>query len=347
MVVDDSAYNRRSIAGIFANFSTEVEVVGHAADGEQALLLVTKLRPDVITLDLEMPRMDGFTFLRILMARQPTPVVVVSSYAHRGNVFKALDLGAYDFVAKPLPRLASSDSMGTEILEKVLLVRHVRAAAKPLGPARAHLTAGSHRGRDARENDAPKHDAPAYLVAFASSTGGPRALVEIFQTMSPYSDAAYLVAQHMPEKFTRTFAERLDRSGALRTAEARDGDRVGRRQAFVCPGRYCMEVAPRGGELRLQIMKPREDERYVPSGDRLMQSVASVAGPRSVGVVLTGMGDDGLAGARSIREAGGLVIAESDRTAAVNGMPGAVVRAGLAHRVLPLYEIGEALAQLT
>jgi two-component system chemotaxis response regulator CheB len=346
--VDDSAYNRRTIADIFAG-AADVEVVGKAADGEEALLLATTLRPDVITLDLEMPRMDGFTFLRILMAKQPTPVIVVSSYSQKENVFKALELGALDFVAKPDQRLAPGGAdVRDEILTKVRLVRAMSPTA--LFPrTRAGSGAGmlSLDGTKAPSVPPSVNRTPAkQLVAIGSSTGGPSALLEIFARLPATTSAAFLIAQHMPDKFTRAFAERLDRRGAVRVTEGQDNDVVSRRSGFVCPGRQCMELVVVGNDLRLRVGPAKASDRYVPSADRLLSSVAAVAGIRAVGVVLTGMGDDGLMGAKAIREAGGVVIAESAETAVVYGMPGVVVRAGLANKVLPLPQIADLLAGL-
>lgn len=364
MVVDDSAYNRRTIQEVFQNHP-EVEIVGKAADGEEALRMATMLKPDVITLDLEMPRMDGFTFLRILMAKQATPVIVVSSYAQKENVFKALELGALDFVAKPTAQIAPDASdLRQQILEKVLVVRQLRANAfaPGAGPASGPISRKppSMSGFPDRPSSGalPPESAaalrasmpyvvPKHVVAIASSTGGPSALLEIFGKIPRNTTAGFVVAQHMPDKFTRTFAERLDRKGSVRTSEAQDGDRVGKNTGFVCPGRQCMELQQSGAELSLVVGAPKPDDKYVPSADRLLRSVAATVGARAVGVILTGMGDDGVEGARAIRDAGGIVIAESQETAVVYGMPGAAVRAGLPQKVLPLGQIAEYLASLT
>jgi two-component system chemotaxis response regulator CheB len=352
LVVDDTAYNPRNIAEVFASHP-EVEVVGKAADGEEALRLAAMLKPDVITLDLEMPRMDGFTFLRILMSRQPTPVIVVSSYSQKENVFKALELGALDFVAKPTAQIApDATDLREQILEKVLLVRQLRANMAPPPPISRRQVSGNFdpSGRPTTDSmsmrAAQAYVAPKQIVAIASSTGGPSALLEIFGKIPATSHAGIVVAQHMPDKFTRTFAERLDRRGAVRTSEAVDGDRLGRLTGFVCPGRQCMEIVQNGVELRVNVGAPRPEDRYVPSADRLLKSVAAAAGPRAVGVILTGMGDDGVEGARAIRDAGGIVVAESAETAVVNGMPGAAVRAGIPQKVLPLPQIADFLAAL-
>jgi two-component system, chemotaxis family, protein-glutamate methylesterase/glutaminase len=344
LVVDDSAFNRRSITEILAT-SPQVEVVGKAADGDEALRLVGSLRPHVITLDLEMPRMDGFTFLRILMSKLPTPVIVVSSYSQKENVFKALELGALDFVAKP-DRHSDAELVGIreELLQKVLLARSLRPAAL-FGAARpAFESLSGVRAEPAR---AAGHAPPRHVVAVASSTGGPTALMEIFSKLPQRSPNTHLIAQHMPDKFTRTFAERLNRRSPLRVSEAADMDLASQATVFVCPGRKCMELeaAPSGAE-RLRVITPGPQDRYVPSADRLLASVARVAGRRAVGVILTGMGDDGVEGARAVLRAGGMVVAENEATAVVYGMPGAAARAGVVTKSLPLPEIVDFLATL-
>jgi two-component system chemotaxis response regulator CheB len=340
LVVDDSVLNRRSISEILGQ-NPEVDVVGKAADGEEALRLVSLLKPDAITLDLEMPRMDGFTFLRILMNRLPTPVIVVSSYSQKENVFRALEQGALDFVAKP-DRWDESElrSFRDELIQKVMQVRSLRPASFGLRP---RIDLGPPVSMRA---DAPP-GLPKYVVAIASSTGGPSALMEIFARLPSRLKGAILIAQHMPDKFTRTFAERLDRRSGVRVSEAQEGDLVRESTAFVCPGRRCLELEPTlEGDLRLRVLTSESSDRYVPSGDRLLRSVAHAIGSRAVGIVLTGMGDDGTLGARAILDAGGTVVAESERTAVVNGMPGSAVRAKAVTRTLLLQEMADFIAGL-
>jgi len=343
LIVDDSAYNRKNIADIL-NGNGDIEVVGKASDGDEALRLASQLKPDAITLDLEMPKMDGFTFLRILMAKQPTPVIVVSSYSNKENVFKALELGAIDFVAKPDRQFQPDPAIRAEILGKVLLVRSLRPLSAPVARAAAQVPS---RGPDT----APRvTGTPRYVVGIASSTGGPSALLEVFTRLPERFPGTILIAQHMPDKYTRTFAERLDKKGALRVVEAQDNDLVTARRAYICPGKQCMEVVSptaTSSELRVRVGAPATTDRYCPSGDRLFKSIAAVAGLRAIGVILTGMGDDGVAGAKAIRSVGGIVIAESAETAVVYGMPGAAVRAGVASEELPLAAIGDYLAGLT
>ena len=213
-----------------------------------------------------------------------------------------------------------------------------------MGP-RAGLAPVPAVSRDARAE--PSNAPPKQLIAIAASTGGPTALLEIVTRLPPRRSIAVLIAQHMPDKFTRTFAERLDKRSTLRITEAQDRDLVVARSGFVCPGRKCMQLeSDPGGELRVRVRLPEAGDRYVPSADRLFTSVARHAGPRAVGVILTGMGDDGVEGARAILAAGGSVIAESEATAVVYGMPGAAVRAGVVSKSLPLGGIGDALAMM-
>jgi two-component system chemotaxis response regulator CheB len=343
LVVDDSAYNRKNITDILAGHE-DIEVVGKAVDGVEALRLVAQLKPDAITLDLEMPKMDGFTFLRILMAKQPTPVIVISSYSNKENVFKALELGAIDFVAKPDRQFIPDPAIRNEILSKVLLVRSLRPMAAIAARAATQVPS---RNPDAAQRLSGA--SPRFVVGIASSTGGPSALLEIFTRLPERFPGAILIAQHMPDKFTRTFAERLDKKGALRVVEAQDNDAVSARRAYVCPGKQCLEVISTSGtltELKARVVAPNATDRYCPSADRLFKSIANVAGLRAIGIVLTGMGDDGVAGARAIRAAGGIVLAESAETAVVYGMPGAAVRAGVVNEEMPLGAIADYLASL-
>jgi two-component system chemotaxis response regulator CheB len=272
------------------------------------------------------------------MSRSPVSVIVISSYSQKENVFKALELGALDFVAKP-DRYIDPElkSVREEILKKVELARSVRVGA----PTR----------REPLINNAPVAKiasgvAPQNIIAIAASTGGPSALLELFGRLPPNYPHAIVVAQHMPESFTRTFAERLDRRSPVAVSEAKDGDAIEAGTAFVCPGRQCLELESTARGLRVRLRPPEPEDRYVPSADAMLKSVARVAGNRSVAVVLTGMGDDGARGAKSIVDAGGTVVVESEATAVVYGMPGAVVRSKLASRSLPLPDLATWLAGL-
>jgi len=270
----------------------------------------------------------------------------VSSYAQKENVFRALELGAIDFVAKPDSGSAAGlDEVLDGVLQKVLLFRGGLRSLPPR-PSMASPVPGARLPFRPRPVEQPRL-APRVLVAITASTGGPSALAEIFSRLGTRGSYAVLVAQHMPDRFTRTFAERLARRSALSVAEATDGDVVSMHTAFVCPGRQCMEVEmSSGGQLRLRVGPPGPGDRFVPSGNRLLESAARVMRTRVVGVVLTGMGDDGAVGAAAVAEAGGTVLAESAETAVIHGMPGAALRAVPGARAVRLEQVAEAIDRL-
>ncbi len=329
LVVDDSAYNRKTISSLIEE-AQDVEVVGWAVDGEEGLRLALELEPDVITLDLEMPRMDGFTFLRILMSRRPTPVVVVSSYAKKANVFRALELGAVDFVAKP-SRFITEEFGGIreELLAKIRTVRGLRLGnlgRQPVSQTPRSDVTGRPRG-------------PMKVVAIGASTGGPPALQHILGRLPTNLNAAMVVAQHMPERFTQAFAERLDRSVGFQVRHAEDNDVLERGTMLLAPGGRQMEIVRDGGRFRARVSLARKGDVYVPSIDALLCSVARAAGNRSLGIILTGMGRDGRDGIRAIKEAKGATLVESDDTAVVHGMPAEAIATGMVDMVLPLDEI--------
>ncbi|HWR97978.1 MAG TPA: chemotaxis response regulator protein-glutamate methylesterase [Candidatus Methanoperedens sp.] len=341
LVVDDSAYHRRTLSRIIGA-AGDFEVVGTATDGEEAIRKVVTLAPDLLTLDLEMPRMDGYTFLRWLMRTHPLPVLVVSSRESNKSVFRALELGAADFVLKPVSY--ASERLGQiegELVAKLreiaaarpekLAARAERMAARPGGtpaPRRAALAAGRYR-----------------CVAIGASTGGPPALQQILAALPADFPAAVVIAQHMPEGFTRMFADRLDRLVALRVREAAGGEALEPGLVLLAPGgmNLLLERAP-GARVVARVEPPRPGDRYVPSVDRLLGSAARACGGALVAVVLTGMGDDGAAGIGTVRAAGGLTVAEAEETCVVYGMPREAVRTGAVQRVLPLPEIGAAIA---
>lgn len=330
LLVDDSASSRAHLATILED-APGIQIVGQASDGEEGLDAVMKLLPDVVVLDLQMPRMDGFTFLRLLMPRRPMPVVVVSSQARRTDVFRALELGALDFVAKPSGTAASLEAFREEILQKCATVRALRlenlAARRPITVVPA----------------APEPS--TRVVAIGASTGGPQALSQLVARIPGDACLALVIAQHMPERFTSTFAQRLARLGAFAAKEAEEGDRVTAGRILLAPGGHHLEVVREDeGTLRAHVI-PGDGSfgRYTPSIDRLLRSVAAACGPSACGVVLTGMGNDGREGIRAIYEAGGLTLAESEETAVVYGMPQSAQETGAVDEVLGLGAIADRL----
>ena len=331
LVIDDSAHNRHTLTTLLES-APDVRVMDRAADGEEGLKKVLELKPDVVTLDLEMPKLGGYTFLRLLMRTVPTPVIVISSYSHKSDVFKALELGAFDFIAKP-PRgtREALEVLRNELLDKVRAARHVRPGQRHAAPgARAMAVAG---------------ELPL-VVAVGASTGGPPAVQRILEGLASEPTPCVLVSQHMPSQFTRAFAERLDRIGPFTVTEACDGDVVQPGHVYIAPGGRHMVVAERGTKLELHTPPPTPLDKYAPSVDRLFCSVAQVLGSRALAVVLTGMGADGAEGAREVARVGGEVWAESEETAVVFGMPGEAIATGAVKRVLRLGEMGPALAAL-
>jgi two-component system chemotaxis response regulator CheB len=338
LVVDDSAVNRRTLSDLLGQING-VTVVGVAQDGDEALRYAATFAPDLITLDLEMPRMDGFTFLRLLMASRPTPVLIVSSHSAKENVFRALELGAIDFIAKPETFLTTQTQSVREELER--MVQMVRQ----LAPASMQAARRSLRPRELPrppeaalpdELPARRPRLPARLMVIASSTGGPTALLDLFAQLPARSDTCIIVAQHMPERFTRAFAERLNRMSPFRVREAADGESLYAEQAVVCPGGKCVEVDFLNGRALLHVVEPDPRDRYTPSADRLFRSAARAMGNRVIGVVLTGMGEDGAHGVVDIKNASGTVYVESEETAVVFGMPRCAQLTGAVDEMLPL-----------
>ena len=348
LVVDDSAVNRRTLADLLGQMN-RVTVVGVAQDGDEALRLAVSLAPDLITLDLEMPRMDGFTFLRLLMASRPTPVLVVSSHSAKENVFRALELGAIDFIAKPETFLTSQTQSVREQLDRMVAMVRQLAPAHMAGSRPAFSSQREQPKAAAAPLPAPatrKPRPPARLVVVAASTGGPTALLEVFSRLPVHSDTCIVVAQHMPERFTRAFAERLGRTSAFAVTEGADGDSLYAHQAVVCPGGKCVEVDYLNGRVLLHVVEPDPRDRYVPSADRLFRSAARALGDRVIGVVLTGMGEDGARGVVDIKNAGGSVYVESEETAVVYGMPRCANATGVVDEVLPLPALANRLSML-
>jgi two-component system chemotaxis response regulator CheB len=331
LVIDDSAWNRQTLTSILEAVPG-VRVVARASDGDEGLKQVFAHGPDVITLDLEMPRMDGFTFLRILMARRPTPVLVISSHAHRENVFRALELGALDFLAKPTRRGAHElATIGSELVAKVRLLARLRAV--PLG-ARGPMPVTPPVGVPAAV--APPPPPLRRLVVIGASTGGPAALTALLGELPASLPMGIVIAQHMPARFTAAFAERLARLSRLEVREAESGDLVRSGLALVAPGAAITTVEADGGPLRVRVEPAAADARFVPSIGALFESAAAALGSATIGVILTGMAGEGERAARAVAERGGVVLAESSETAVMQGMPEEAVRCGAVTEVVPL-----------
>lgn len=334
LVVDDSALMRKLIPMILER-DPDIEVVGTAMDGAFALRKIAELQPDVVTLDLEMPRMDGIETLRMIMRDVPLPVIVFSTHSKEGaySTFKALALGAIEFVAKPRDAAAGHlDPIAYELIEKIKVAK--RASGTKKIPA-----LDVEPPRPAKRKSCPVIP-PSRIIAIGISTGGPNALQYLLSQIPADLPVAFVVVQHMPEGFTDMFARRLDECCALDVQEAKSGDLLIAGRVLICPGNRHMMVRrmPRGEMVVLSDTPPINGHR--PSADVLFHSVAQEFALTAVGILMTGMGEDGAEGLGAIKAAGGMTIAQSEDTCVVAGMPRAAIVKGYANRILPLQGLG-------
>lgn len=334
LVVDDSALMRKLIPQMIEREGS-IQVVGTAMDGEFALEKIPELKPDVITLDLDMPRMDGMETLRKIMHKSPLPVIVVSAHSKDGAIasFKALSFGALDFVTKPHDPTSHMDQIAVELISKI------KAAAKSQIVQLPEPQAKPRKLRPMQE----KKEAPTRVVAIGVSTGGPQALHYVLSQLPADFPGTILIVQHMPEGFTEMFARRLDETCAIEVKEARSGDLLMPGRALVCPGNKHMKVKrmPLGDIVVLNDSDKVNGHR--PSADVLLQSVGSEFGDRAIGVLMTGMGEDGAEGLGVVKQCGGLTIAQAEESCVVYGMPRAAVERGHAMRVVTLDAMANAL----
>jgi two-component system, chemotaxis family, protein-glutamate methylesterase/glutaminase len=335
LVVDDSALMRKLIPRLLEN-DPSIEVVGTAMDGAIALRKIEELRPDVLTLDLEMPLMDGIATLHAIMRARRVPVIVFSAHSRRGAnlTFKALGLGAFDFVTKPAE--GTREALGEAARELAVKIKAAAGAQLPnLPPAELPDTPCVKPPED----DA--RPAPARVIAVGVSTGGPGALQRVIPQLPADFPGCILVVQHMPEGFTDMFARRLDECSAIRVQEARSGDFLMAGHAFVCPGNRHITVKRM---VVGDLVVLRDTERvngHRPSADVLLTSVAQEFGASGAGVIMTGMGEDGVEGLGRIREAGGITLAQSRESCVVDSMPRTAIERRYAQRVVPLESMGK------
>jgi two-component system chemotaxis response regulator CheB len=338
MVVDDSAFMRYTITQRLAE-ARDLAVVGTARDGEEALSLIPKLNPDVITLDVEMPRLNGLSTLRQIMTRFPRPVIMLSSLTCEGasETIQALTWGAVDFIAKPASK-ANIEAVMDELIGKIR--RAPRARILPLGAHPTEAPSPELKQANLSRRDARRVGLQDKIVVIGASTGGPRALSAVVPRLPQDLPAAFLIVQHMPAGFTRSLAERLDAESAIDVKEASPGDRLEVGRALLAPGGFHL-VLDGSGEVVLNQKDPVHGVR--PAIDVTMASIVQRYGRRTIGVILTGMGSDGSHGSVLIHAAGGRVIAEDESSCVVWGMPRSVSEAGAADVVVPLLEVPGAI----
>lgn len=344
LIVDDSAV-MRSLLRTVIGMDPELVLAGAAADGESALGLMAGVRPDLVLLDVEMPVMDGLATLRSMRVRSlQLPVIMCSSLTQRGAAVtvEALAAGASDYVTKPTQQAnlaQATQTLAQDLLPKIHALTRRRNSSRPLLPAmRPALTPAAV---------APSVQTAPMVVVIGVSTGGPAALDVILPRLPAQFSLPILIVQHMPEMFTQLLAERLDRSCRLQVVEASEGRVIMPGTVYIARGNWHMEVLPRPGqEPTLHLTQTPPENHCRPAVDVLFRSAAAVYGAGVLGVVLTGMGSDGLDGARAIANQGGTILAQDEATSAVWGMPGAVARAGLAQSILPLDMVATAITRL-
>jgi len=349
LVVDDSALVRQILVEVL-NKAPDVEVIGTASDPFMARDRIKELNPDVLTLDVEMPRMDGLTFLSNLMRLRPMPVVMVSSLTEQGadTTLKALELGAIDFVSKPKIDLAGTlADFGGEILDKIRVAAGARVHARsaPVTPARAvapkfsadAIIPASPGGKMLRTTDR--------IIAIGASTGGTEAIREVLMGL-PYDCPAVVIAQHIPEAFSLPFTKRMDSLAAMSVVEPTDGQYIMAGHVYIAPGGKHLLVERDGARYRCRLNNGPPVNRHCPSVDVLFRSVAQNVGPNAVGAILTGMGDDGARGLKEMLDAGARTMAQDEASSVVWGMPGAAVKMGAAQEILPLGRVAENIMRL-
>jgi two-component system chemotaxis response regulator CheB len=348
LIVDDSAFMRKVLESIF-NSDDQLQVAGHAKDGREAVALAESLKPDVITMDINMPHVDGLQATAEIMTKNPRPIVIVSSESKDGaaSTLKALELGAIEFVAKP----SSGIDLDMQSVKEDLL-RKVRMAAKVRVVRTASTLASTVQKANgaAKTVPAPAAPRPAQkstldqrfpVVVLAASTGGPATVMRLAPGFTRDFPAAVILVQHMPAAFTTQYAAQLCEFTGIRVKEAEPNESLQPGTLYICPGGHHLRVTS-AGRIQLDGSSGRING-YLPNIDATMESVAAFAGAMSIGAILTGMGNDGANGAKAIKAAGGLVLAQDEATCVIFGMPAEAIKAGAVHEVLGIDDIYSAI----
>jgi len=346
VVVDDSALVRSLLTEII-NRQVDMECVGAAADPLVAREMIRNLNPDVITLDIEMPRMDGIDFLAKLMRLRPMPVVMVSTLTERGAdvTLRALELGAVDFVAKP--KIGVADGLrllAEDITDKVRIAAKAHIRKTHHVPAPAPGTPAAAAAKPAAPVASIGRLSTEKIIFIGASTGGTEATKEFLVNLPPDSPAV-VITQHMPPGFTKSYAARLDGLCKIRVAEARDGERILPGHAYIAPGGFHLSVERSGANYIARVQDGEPVNRHKPSVEVLFKSAARVVGPNALGIMLTGMGADGAKAMKELRDAGSYNYVQDEATCVVFGMPREAINAGAAHEVLPLTQIAPKLIE--
>jgi len=345
LTVDDSALMRQVLAALLSK-DPDIEVVGSAPDPFIAREKIKALNPDVLTLDVEMPKMDGITFLEKLMRGHPMPVVMVSSLTEAGcqTTLRALELGAVDFIAKPKIDLRE----GMEEIAQDLIGKVKAAASAKIRSCKSQAPSFMSNSKLETPNLKLETSSTAMIkttdtiIAIGSSTGGTEAVKEVLEVLPP-NTPPILITQHMPERFTKTWAERLNSLSRISVKEAEDGDSVLPGHALIAPGNFHMTLVRSGARYTVRINQDAPVNRHRPSVDVMFASIAHYAGANAIGVILTGMGGDGAKEMLTMKQAGAFTIAQDEASCIVFGMPKEAIKAGGVDKVLPLHEIAGAI----
>jgi two-component system, chemotaxis family, protein-glutamate methylesterase/glutaminase len=348
LIVDDSAFMRKVLETIL-NSDDQLQVVGQAKDGREAVTLAESLKPDVITMDINMPHVDGLQATAQIMTTNPRPIVIVSSESREGaaSTLKALELGAIEFVAKPSSGIdLDMQSVKEDLLRKVRMsakVRVVRTASRLASTLQAVANTPANPGPRVAQRSQPTAlvDQRFPIVVLGASTGGPATVMRLAPGFTRDFPAAVFLVQHMPATFTTQYAAQLAEFTSIRVKEAEPNESVQPGTLYICPGAQHLRITPTG-RIQLDATSGRING-YLPNIDVTMETAASYAGAMTIGVVLTGMGNDGAAGAKAIQNAGGLVIAQDEATSVIFGMPAEAIKAASVEQVLPLDDIYAAI----
>jgi two-component system chemotaxis response regulator CheB len=348
LIVDDSAFMRKVLETIF-NADDQLTVVGHAKDGREAVALAESLKPDVITMDINMPHVDGLQATAQIMTTNPRPIVIVSSESREGaaSTLKALELGAIEFVAKPSSGIdLDMQSVKEDLLRKVRMaakVRVVRTASRLATTVQKSNGAAQTAPPPVAPRPAPSSglDQRFPVVVLAASTGGPATVMRLAPGFTREFPAAVILVQHMPASFTTQYAAQLAEFTGIRVKEAEPNESLQPGTLYICPGGQHLRVTP-SGRIQLDGSTGRING-YLPNIDATMESVASFAGAMSIGAILTGMGNDGANGAKAIKAAGGLVLAQDESTCVIFGMPAEAIKVGAVDQVLGIDDIYPAI----
>jgi len=349
LVVDDSTFMRKVLETIF-NADEQLQVVGQAKDGREAVALAESLKPDVITMDINMPHMDGLQATAQIMTTNPKPIVIVSSESREGasSTLKALELGAIEFVAKPSGAIdLDMNSVKDELLRKVRMAAKVRVVRTASRLATTLQSSNGHAGAPAKPA-APRVSAPSSMsdqrfpvVVLAASTGGPATVMRLAPGFTKDFPAAVILVQHMPAAFTTQYAAQLEEFTGISVKEAAANDVLQPGTLYICPGGQHLRVSPTA-RIQLDSTTGRLNG-YLPNIDVTLESVAAFAGPMAIAAILTGMGNDGANGAKAIKDAGGIVLAQDEATSVIFGMPAEAIKTGAVEQVLPIDDIYSAI----